>query len=49
MGIPTCSNILRQSSAYYKEQLDEIDKQISTLYQPRITDYINRCYISIIE
>jgi hypothetical protein len=49
MNIPTWSNILRKFTADYKELLDEIDKQISTLYQSRITDYINKYYISIIE
>ena len=49
MSIPTWSDILRRFSADNKAKLDEVDEQISKLYQPRITDYINRCYISIIE
>ena len=49
MGIPTWSDILRQSSADYNAKLYEVDEQISKLYQNRITDYINRCYVSIIE
>jgi len=49
MGIPTWYDILSQYSEDYKSELDKIDKQIQTIYEKRITEYIKKYYISIIE